>query len=50
MSRMYYTNIEKISMKSDAKKMKDYQISKLTIALYYCKLSANPLAIITQFL
>ena len=27
--------------------MKDYHISKIIIALYYCKLSANSLAIIT---
>ena len=39
-----------VSIKSDAKKMKDYQISKIIIALYYCKLSVNSLAIITQFL
>ena len=31
--------LEEISIKSDAKKMKDYQISKIIIALYYCKLS-----------
>ena len=28
--------IEEISIKSDAKKMKYYQISKIIIALYYC--------------
>ena len=28
--------IEEISIKSNAKKMKDYQISKIIIALYYC--------------
>ena len=42
--------IEEINIKSDAKKMKDYQISKIIIALYYCKLSAYSLAMITQFL
>ena len=45
-----WLNIEKISIKSDAKKMKDYQISKIIIPLYYCKLLANSLAMITQFL
>ena len=40
----------KIRLKSDAKKMNDYQISKIIIALYYCKLSADSLARITQFL
>ena len=43
-------HIEKISIKSDAKDMKDCQISKIIIALYYCKLSANFLAMITQLL
>ena len=42
--------IEEISIKSDVKKMKDYQISKIIIALYYCKVSASSLALITQFL
>ena len=42
--------IEEINTKSDAKKMKDYKISKTIIALYYCKISANSLAMITQFL
>ena len=37
--------IEEISIKSDAKKIKYYQISKND-----CKLSANSLAMITQFL
>ena len=41
---------EEISIKSDARKMKDNQISKVIIALYYCKLSANSLPMITQFL
>ena len=41
---------EEVSIKSDAKKMKDRQISKIIIALYYCKLSANSLAMIPQFL
>ena len=40
--------MEEISIKSDAKKMKDYNILKIIIALYYCKLSANSLAMITQ--
>ena len=43
-------HLEEISITNDAKKMKDYQISKIVIALYYCKLSANSLAMITQFL
>ena len=37
-------------MKSDAKKIKDYQISKTIITLYYCNLLANSLAMITQVL
>ena len=37
-------------MKIDANKMKDYQISKIIIALNYCKLSVNTLTMITQFL
>ena len=41
--------MEEISIKSDAKKMKDYNILKIIIALYYCKLSANSLAMITQW-
>ena len=45
-----FSYIEEINIKSDAKKMKDYNISKIIIALYYCKLSANSLAMITQFL
>ena len=32
------------------KKMKDSQISKIIIALNYCKLSASSLAMVTQFL
>ena len=40
--------MEEISIKSDVKKMKDYNISKIITALYYCKLSANSLAMITQ--
>ena len=32
------------------KKMKDYQISNIIIALNYCNLSANSLTMITQFL
>ena len=42
--------IEEISIKSDAKETKNYQISKIIIALYYCKVSVNSLAMITQFL
>ena len=42
--------IEEINIKIDAKKIKYYQISKIIIALYYCKLSVNSLAMITQFL
>ena len=44
--------IKEISIKNDAKKkkiMKDYQISKINIALNYCKLSAYSLAMITKF-
>ena len=41
--------IEQISIKRDAKKMKDYQISKIFIALCYWNLSANSLSMITQF-
>ena len=37
--------IQEISIKNDAKKIKYYQISK-----NYCKLLANSLAMITQFL
>ena len=40
--------MEEISIKSDVKKMKNYNILKIIIALYYCKLSANSLAMITQ--
>ena len=29
--------------------MKDYQISKIIISLYYCSLSVNSLDMITQF-
>ena len=32
------------------KKVKNYQILKIIIALYQCKLSASSLAMITQFL
>ena len=39
--RQFIYYIEEIRIKSDAKKMKYYQISKTIIALYYCKLSAN---------
>ena len=42
--------IEEINIKNDAKRMKDYNISKFIIALYYCKLVANSLAMIMQFL
>ena len=42
--------IEQISIKRDAKKMKDYQISKMFIALCYWNFSANSLSMITQFL
>ena len=41
--------VEEISIKSDAKKMKDYQILKIIIALYYCKLSTNSLAMNNNF-
>ena len=42
--------LEEISIKSDAKKMKDYQVSKIIISLYYCSLSLYySLAMITQF-
>ena len=40
--------LEEISIKSDAKKMKDHQISKIIVSLYYCSLSINSLAMITQ--
>ena len=40
--------IEEISIKSDTKKMNDDQISKIIIALYYCKLSTDSLAMIIQ--
>ena len=39
-----------MSIKSDAKKMKYYQLSKNIIALNFCKLSASSLAMIIQFL
>ena len=44
--RFNYT--EEINVKSDAKMMKDYNISKIIIALYYSKVSANSLAMITH--
>ena len=43
-----FNYIEEINIKSDAKKMKDYNISKIIIVLYYCKFSANSLAMITH--
>ena len=43
-----FISIEEINIKSDAKKMKDYNISKIIIALYYCNLSANSLTMITH--
>ena len=43
-----FNYIEEINIKNDAKKMKHYNISKIIIALYYCKLSANSLAMITH--
>ena len=33
--------IEEINIKSDAKRMKNYNISTIIIALYYCKLLAK---------
>ena len=42
--------MEEISIKSDTKKIKDSQISKIIITLYYCRLFANSLSMITQFL
>ena len=42
---IFDTCMEEISIKSDAKKIKYYQISK-----NYCKISANSLAMMTQFL
>ena len=42
--------LEEIRIKSHAKKVKACQISKTIIALYYCKLSANSLAMTMQFL
>ena len=48
--RIIVTYLEEISIKSHAKKMKNYHTSKNIIALYYCKLSANSLAMITQLL
>ena len=45
-TRTYRLNyIEEISIKSDAKKIKYYQISK-----NYCNLSVNSLTMVTQFL
>ena len=43
----YY--IEEINIRSDAKRMKNDNIEKIIIPLYFCKVSANSLAIITQF-
>ena len=40
--------IEENSIKSEAKINESYQISKIIIALYHCKLLANSLAMITQ--
>ena len=40
--------MEEINRKSDAKKMKHYNMSKIINAFYYCKLSANCLAMITH--
>ena len=42
-------SLKEISIKSDAEKMKDYEISKITIALYYCKLSHNHLFLINKY-
>ena len=39
--------IEEISIKSDTKKIENSQISKIIIALYYCKLFASSLSMIT---
>ena len=43
-----FNYIKEINIKGDAKKMKDYNISKIIIVLYYCKFSANSLAMITH--
>ena len=40
--------IEEVNIKSGAKKMKYYNTSKTIIALYYSKVSANSLAMITH--
>ena len=42
--------LEKIIIKSDAKKMKDSQISKIITAFNYCNILANSLDMITHFL
>ena len=44
----YY--IEEIHTKSDGKRIKSYNVSKIIIALYYWYLSANSPAMIIQFL
>ena len=42
--------MQEISIKGDKKIIKDDQMSKIIIALNYCKFSANSLSMITQFL